>query len=364
MTPASSQRTDWRAVVVAAVGLVIALSYVGRSLAGSDWDPTLFTAFGEEAQPSREYAEQRLGDVMLRPQQGHDGKFFFIQANDPLLLDPAEHAALLDRPLYRSQRMLYPLLAGGFGLFGPEQIVWAMIAVNVVFLAVGTWATAVVARQLGGSAWWGLAFALNFGLISEIAIGGGGVVGAALVLCAVAALGAERHALGVVALSGAVLAREALLVCVAGIAFSLWKDRRHRLAALYASVPVGVVLLWAVYLRLRLGWASGVSEVQEVGWPFVGFLEAWATWATDPVDMLAGVVVLAVAVVFVVRAVRSDHPLGWAALGFAPLAIVFTKQVWLNYFDISRAVALMFTAFVVLAFASRRSRTQAGASGT
>jgi hypothetical protein len=36
--------------------------------------------------------------------------------------------------------------------------------------------------------------------------------------------------------------------------------------------------------------------------------------------------------------------------------VLFTPQVWFNYYDITRAVALAITAFVVVAFAPRRSR--------
>src|SRR5690606_19508433 len=126
-----------------------------RVLAETGWDATVFVAFGEEATPTREYAEERLGEVFLRRAQGHDGKFFFVQSNDPWVIDPEENALVLDRPLYRSQRMLYPALAGGGGLFGPETIVWAMLVVNLLAMGVGTWVTARIAMEMGGSPWWG-----------------------------------------------------------------------------------------------------------------------------------------------------------------------------------------------------------------
>ena len=57
-------------------GLVIAL----RLLSVFDWDPTVFVAFGEESTAITEYGEQKLGrEVLQRPHQGHDGKFFFVQ---------------------------------------------------------------------------------------------------------------------------------------------------------------------------------------------------------------------------------------------------------------------------------------------
>jgi hypothetical protein len=97
-------------VGIVALGLVAgACTWV---LSRVDWDATVFIGFGEDAPATRAYAEDRLGTVYLRGDQGHDGKFFFIQANDPWVLAPENNAAVLDRPLYRSQRMLYPVLAG------------------------------------------------------------------------------------------------------------------------------------------------------------------------------------------------------------------------------------------------------------
>ena len=159
---------------------------MARNLSQVNWDPTLYTAFGEEATATRQYAEERLDQVYLRPEQGHDGKFFFVQANDPLVLNPEENASVLDRPLYRSQRMLYPLIAGGFGLLHPDGIVWALIAVNILAMGLGTLATGRLAESMGMSVWWGLTFTLNIGLISEMNIDGAGIVAAAAAFASVA----------------------------------------------------------------------------------------------------------------------------------------------------------------------------------
>ena len=92
------------------------------------------------------------------------------------------NAVVLDRPLYRSQRMFYPLQAGGLGLFSAEGVVWGLLVVNVIAMGLGTWAVAVLAVEMGLSSWWGLAFLLNIGLVSELNIGGAGIVAAAAAL--------------------------------------------------------------------------------------------------------------------------------------------------------------------------------------
>jgi hypothetical protein len=192
-----SEENRRTAILVGLVAVAFTSLMAVRVLSEVDWDATIFVAFGEDATPTREYAEQRLGDVSLRAAQGHDGKFFFVQAHDPWVIDPGTNAQVLDRPLYRSQRMLYPVLAGGAGMFGSEAIVWAMLVVNVIAMGVGTWAVALVAREMGGSPWWGLAFALNIGFFSEVNIGGAGVVAAAAAFGAVLMFMRDRVAAGV-----------------------------------------------------------------------------------------------------------------------------------------------------------------------
>jgi hypothetical protein len=341
-------------LLVGLVALLFSSVVATRALADADWNPTLFTAFGEKAFPTREYAEERLDDVFLRPEQGHDGKFYFVQANDPWLLDPEENASVLDRPLYRSQRMLYPVLAGVGGLLGPQAIVWSMLIVNLMALGVGSWVVARIATEMGISAWWGLAFGLNIGFISEINIGGAGVVAAACAFGAV--LCAMRHKVlaAAVLLTLAALTREAMLIAALGTALWIWWREERRDAVAPLVVPVFAVIGWAVYVRMRIG-SPGVSpKVEEIGWPFVGLIEAFRNWLTDPFDLLAGLAIVFVILLFARRVITTPHVVGWAFAGFALLAVLFTEQVWHSFFDITRAVAPIITSFVLLVFVVSR----------
>jgi hypothetical protein len=250
--------------------------------------------------------------------------------------------------------MLYPLLAGGVGLFSPDAIVWALIVVNIVAIGLGTWVVALLATRMGGSPWWGLAFALNLGFISEMNIDGAGVVAAAAAFGAVLMLLDERLGWAVALLTISVLAREAMLIAVAGSAFWLWRRGRIRDAIWVVAVPSAAVLAWAIYLRLRIEFDTGLSEVQEIGWPFGGFIDAFEIWRTDPLNLAAGVGMMLLFVFFTRRVLTSGQLVGWAFLGFVPLAIVFTRQVWQSYFDITRAAAPVFTAFILLVFVSGR----------
>lgn len=357
MTAAANRRQGLRSPVLwVAVVSVLSVSLVAlRIYVDSDNDITAFVAFGEDDRVTAGYGREVLGrEVYLRDGLGHDGRFFFIQANDPLLLEPEQNALFLDRPVYRSQRMLYPTLAGGFGVLSPDAVAWALLAVNLAAMGAGAWAVGEIARELGGSPWWGLAFPLNVGLISEMSIDGAGVLAAAAAFGAIALLMKGRVTGGVVLVVAAALSREAMLLVAAGAALWLWRRDERREAALMAVAPVAAVGLWAVFLRLRLDSGSGLSEVQEIGWPFVGVTRAFSSWIGDPIDLAVGVVLLLLLVLFARRALVSDTLLGWSTVGFVALALLLTEQVWRNYFDITRAVAPILTAFVLLVFLGGR----------
>lgn len=341
---------------VATAMLVLLGVWLVRNLELTEWNPTLMVAVASVEGPSLDYSASLLGDhVDYRLGKGHDGKYFFAQANDPWLADPETHAATLDRPVYRSQRMLYPMLAGGFGLFDPWGAVWGLLAVSTLAIVVGTYATALVAAGMGASPWWGLAFGLNIGVVSELLVGGGGHLGFALVMFGIAAIQRGRLGWSVAALTGAVLAREVLLICVAGIAIWLWRHRGFRTAFVHALVPGFSVLVWALYVRSRIGWMSGVSQVEEIGWPFQGFIDAFEYWSNRPLNMAVGIAMMLLLLVFALRFIRHpDTLVGMVAIGFVPLATLLSLQVWFNYFDITRAVSPVITAYVLLAFASSR----------
>lgn len=342
-------------VWVTIVSLAVVLAALIRFLALSDWDPTAVIAFGEDAVEITEYAENLLGrEVMTREQLGHDGKFFFIQANDPLFLDPDNHAVYLDRPTYRAQRMLFPLLAGGFGILPATVIQWTMLLVNVGAVALGGWATARLAQEMGGTPWLGLAFALNIGVISDMMIGGAGILALALGVLGVLALERERLWQAVGWLTVAALTREVMLLFVAGVGLLALKRIGWR--ALWVGVVPGMATVaWAAYLRIRIPDASIASDVRELsGLPFQGIIEAIPRWADRAIDPLVAGILLLLGVVLLVRSIVTPTYIGWGSVGFFIMSLFLSDLVWGRYFDITRALAPVMTAYVLVTFTSRR----------
>jgi hypothetical protein len=341
--------------MVGILGSLFSMLSISRAFDDLGNDPAVFVGFGEESVAINRYAEDRLGrEVPKRPHMGHDGKYFFVQAHDPLLLDVEGNVGVIDRPVYRSQRMFYPLIAGAGGSLGSAAIVWGLLLVNVFAMGAGTFATARVAQQMGGSPWWGLAFALNIGIVSEVNIDGAGVVAAAFAFGAVAALLARRNGWALAFLVMSALSREVMVVVALGVALWLWRERQRRWAAISAVVPVLVVAGWALYVRGRLGGAD-TSVGFAFEWPFVGLAKAIPAWAGSSLDLAAGIAVVVLLVAFVIRTMRSGALVGWAFVGFVPLTLVLSELVWTYYYDLTRAVAPLITAFVLMVFVAGRN---------
>src|SRR5690606_7178960 len=201
--------------------------------------------------------------------------------------------------------------------------------------------------------WWGLSFALNPGFFSEIGIGGAGVVAGAAAFVALLFLMQGFTARAVALLTLAALAREVILIVAVGSAVWLWARTSRRQGLWVAAIPALAVAGWGAYTRFRLASEIEGPQVQEIGVPFRGLLEAASAWGSDALSLAAGLVVLVVLGWFLVKAVQRRSLLDMAFIGFVPLALVLSEQVWHSYFDILRAVAPVFTAFVLVTFAFR-----------
>ncbi|MDH3605939.1 MAG: hypothetical protein OER12_02975 [Acidimicrobiia bacterium] len=332
--------------ILATVGvmLVIVLQMVAL-----DTNASLYLSVGEEAPVNRAYIQDRLGETYEKPELGHDGRFFFVQAQDPFILDPDVYDEVIDRPLYRSQRLLYPLLASPARVVSQWTMVWWMLGINVIAMAAGTYFTARVAERMGLSAWLGLAFTLNPGVWAELNAGSAGTLAWALAVGGILMYLEGRLPLAVGLLVGAVLAREAMLLVVAGVALHSWRTHERIPPALAA--PVLTAIAWGLYVRVRMGADLWASESEEFGLPLAGFIGAVGDWLddADAVRMLVGLVFVVLLFRFVALARRVPHVVGWAVLGFAAMAPFFSSQVWFNPYDISRAVLPVVTAFVLLA---------------
>jgi hypothetical protein len=354
VTPARSIAVR-AAVIATAFYAVFTIILVIPNGGRAEW----FVKFGEQG-PITDYAHQVLRpDVVTPYDEGQDGTTFWLHARDPLLTDPGRYTTLIDRPTYRAQRVLYPALTAPFRLAGEQGLLWGLVLVNLAVVFVGTLLTSLLAIELRAPPRAAYVFALNtlmvVAFVQDLS-DGLAVVGVLATLLAV-----RRKRWGCAVLAGvvAVLAKEQALLPIVAVALVARGPRPSR-AALVAG-PAAAAGLWALYLRIRLGWpATSIEEFTAV--PFSAFVDSYRFgWSVTGRygEMLVALAIVVVSVVVVVRfwRRRRQHPLELAACLPSVLLVPFySSQVIYRDINSIRAIGPVLTLLALDLYAGRAPR--------
>ena len=333
-----------RRMLIGAVGVAPAVLVVVVALVGSDWDPAVFLRAAVSGDLT-DHLRQLLGDIPTTRAAGHDGKWFFLHADDPFLRNVDEWGRFLDTVPYRTQRMLYPTLAAPFGLFGPRAIAWAMVLNNLAAVVVGTLIVASAAHGRGLSAWLGVAFGWNLGVVATVLLDGADVVAWVCIAGAIVATQDGRVSKASGWLAAAALAREtAVLAALALLVWHRWSTGRWRWRLI--GVPAGAMGLWFVYVFWRSGERYTAPPGSIVA-PLSGFD---AGLSGGSLDRLTIVMIVFGLLLVLLRSVRTPGAWSWVALLYGLMALVLGGRVLGAWFDSSRTVLPLLTV-MWLAFA-------------
>ena len=287
--------------------------------------------------------------------KGHDGFYFAALTQDPLVLDPATPDALGSAPVFGATRIAFPLLAYPLGrVFEPEL---ALLAVQLLMVAVGIAGTARLFAQEGRTRWWGVSFALLPAALISTSLPLADGVAAAGLIWAVAMAREDRPTGALLWSVLAVLAKESMVLPVAVMALGRWRiwDRHHVLRLLF--IPAGLVGLWRLVLLIRL---DGPSSMPALGWPFRGFYRAvFDVWWPSAlyVDFLAGMIVLALAIGTILRfAPAWRDPLTGSAVAPAAGMLLASRIVVDLRWNSLRVAGPLFILLLVATFALGRGR--------
>jgi len=338
------------AVFWLAIGAALAL-FVMRST-GQNWASLL--RVGSES-PARPKIERELGPVVSPDVRGHDGQIYYLIARDPF--GAGDTAALLagfdtNPPRYRYRRILYPLLAGGFGHFSGRGTLFGMIALVTLGMALAAAAIADLTFQLGLKG--GTAFAAIFNL--------GALLGAMMLTADVLALGLalagialamRRRTWGaIVFLALAALTKDIYLLVAISVAAWEWWNRRRSSGIAIAAGAVLPLLLWSAAVATFI--PDAPVKAPPFGLPFAGMFHSIPLWTTRQAGN-GGEMVFAgyVAVTFVLAAVGAAVGRG-QALRFVPplwiaIAICSTPiSVWDIPSNVARQFAILWPVGVLL----------------
>jgi len=293
-----------------------------------------------ETSALRPFVESQLGEIPLAPGPGHDGQIFYAIGAD---LEGRVVPGMLDHGAYRYRRILYPLIASGFGLLEGRPLLLGMIVVTVVSTAIATGMVAALSRRLERSDWLALVVLLNPGVWLSIRLLTSDVLALALMVVALATVQFSRR-WSASAFAASVLAKDVYLTTPAGLA-SDGPRRRWLLAA----APLVALIAWMTWLTWTMG--DGFTGRGNLALPFTGIWEGSANWGDLDGDewLYLGFALASVAAGLVYSAIGSGW-LRWSILAWSLLGVVSSNWVW----DFGNNAARAFAPIVVLIALSAR----------
>lgn len=123
-----------------------------------------------------------------RDPRGYDGQYAYF-----LALDPGNARYYMDYPAYRYTRIVYPMLARWVALGQPALVPYALLAVNLLAVPLGTLALAAWLRRRHLSPWLALLYGLSPGIFIATAGDLTEPLAYAFVICGLYLLDRESH---------------------------------------------------------------------------------------------------------------------------------------------------------------------------
>ena len=331
------------------IALLIYLFVVYSLLAGFDFNPIGLVRIGDDWPTRRFWTES----TYVHPGIGYDGQFFYFIAHDPLIQanDPREY---IDHPAYRYGRILYPALVWMAALGRAEALAWAMVAVNLAMVLIGTAAAVAILRSVGAQPWLALGYAFSpaiaFGVMADLSE----PTAFALVAVGLALSLRGRHEPAGLSLALATLAREASAVVPFVFGVRALLRRRGREATAYLA-PLALPALWHAWLWLRLGALPITNGPPNFGPPFGGavhrfgaLLGLWPPLVPGSVPdqplselMFVGVSIALILYGLTILLWRRDI-LAWQLWAQAAVSVCTTSAVWVGLASYGRVLGLLY----------------------
>jgi hypothetical protein len=351
-----------RPVALAVAAALIASVFVAARLSKLDWDASRFVLAG---QGLSDPAHVPKSLYVLRGATGYDGQAYYRLALDPLTTRKTDRGITLDSPSYRQQRIVYPALSWALSGGGrAASIPWVMIALNVAAMIALGWIGGAIALALGKNVWTGAAFVLYPGFVVSLARDLPEPIAAAFLLAGLLLLRRSRPTAAAVVLTLAVLTRETTAVLAFGLAtawlFDHVRGRAPGFAARVFVAPLGVLVVWQLFLYARWNSLPVLSNPNATDPPFVGianhlgrFVRGHGFLALSEIALAA---VLLVAVLALLRSERIRSYERWAFLAAAVLVIVLDHTVWEDHAHFLRAMTEFYVLGAVALLAALKAR--------
>jgi len=331
-------------IVGAALGItVMSLSFGGR------WSSLLHVG---SSNPLLHKIESELGAVSTPEVLGDDGQFYYLIARDPLGTRGTPRAiAQLDgsNPRYRYRRILFPLLAGGFGELGARatlggMIVWLAVAMGLAMIAI-----ADLFFQFNERGPLVIVATANAGALLSLLILTADALALALALGGISLALRSRTSWAVAAFALAALTKEVYLLVPWALAAWARRERQRGAALSLAVLPVLPLVAWSGWIAVSVPAAPGADNL---GVPLVGLFEAvpiWVRYVRNPMELfMLTFVGLMFAAAIVMVAVGRSGVLRWLVVPWLILGCVSTSVVWETPHTPARIFAILWPLSILL----------------
>lgn len=205
---------------------------------------------------------------------GYDGQFYYQIARDPL-----HAAAFLDRPAYRYQRIVYPLLVATLSFGEGWLIPYLLLLVSFVSIVAGTEMLAHLLSERKLSPWYSLAFGLYFGMAVSFVSDLAEPLTYCLVCLGLVMVFKRRLTAAAIIWGLAVLSRETAALFPLGYIVVYLYQRRWRDASCFFLLSIVPAIGWYVMVGLYFH-TSGLSGAPPFEWiPFGGLFYFYNNWS-------------------------------------------------------------------------------------
>jgi hypothetical protein len=296
--------------------------------------------------------ESEVGPIQPADPIGHDGQLYYLIARDPMARrqTPAVIASLDNNgPRYRYRRILFPVLAGGFGEFGGRTTLYAMIGWLAVAMGLASVAIADLGFLMDVRGEWVLIAILNAGALASLLFLTPDMLALALGLAGVALTLRSRIVAAALVFALAALTKEVYLLVPWALAIYLWRRNRYASRAL-AVVPPLPLALWSSWVARVV--PDVTTTVANLGTPFNGFAQAvqyWVSVESNPVEISLGAVIsLTLVASIVALRIGPSSPLRAIVVAWLALGCFATVQVWGKPNNAARVFAMLWPLSILL----------------
>lgn len=272
----------WVTVLCAIYAIAVALRY-DTALA---W-VTLGERFAPDALQASTYSDE-----------GYDGQFVYYLARYG-----TEAAPYVDRPAYRAQRMLLSVLGWGLSLGQAALLPYALLLVNLLVLAGGTYLLEELLAHYGVSRWFALGYALSLGVFGAARLTTTETLAYGLAIGGIYLMHQQEWRRAALVFALAALSKETALFIPFAYGLHLLYERRWRDSVLFGGMIILPFLAWQGVLLAVFGTpgigsgGGGATGFEPI--PFMGVVRIAIT-AVGAGDMTALIAFILLVGTFVV----------------------------------------------------------------